>query len=726
MLITKVHSRSKTAPLAMCRWAMLLVLCLVNLAIPVQSFAQRKSHSSARTAHGVSTEILIQILRAEDERRWDSQTAALLTNPSAEVRTRAALAAGRIGDQAAVSNLSELLKKDKDNGVRAMAAFALGEIESANAIEVLVTELNESDNPASIRARAVEALGKIVAALSKTEEAKARSTGEIILSALSKEGQKGANGDTQFVLLGLTAALRARPESAGKVIAQFLTSSNARVRADAANALARLRAKDGNAQLLKLLRDDPDPIVRANAARVLGATEEKTAVAGLVNALGDEDRRVRVSAIRALPTLKGDEARNALAAMNCERRDEPECPELITALGRVFEGAKNIEVVQRLKKWRSDFVGSLPELEIAIARISPGEYLKLISKDARAAMWENQRLASNIAPGLGEIAALLETDQNRKEFAAQAEALLRAMLDYGNAGVKPKAGQHPEYAVPDVLRAFAAFKPTDLAVVLRTHLNEPDAVTRATAAELLGDLPPDKTTSAALVAALPKALEDKQMNDAALSTLDALGKQKDDTANVAIKSALASEDYLVRRRTESVLKANGVDFTNDRTTVQTKNRTADYRRATSRIGKSVNARVVTSRGTFEIRLLPEDAPLTVDNFVQLAKRGYFNGISFHRVVPNFVIQGGDPRGDGNGGPGYSIRCEINEAPYDRGAVGMALSGKDTGGSQWFVTHSPQPHLDGGYTVFGNVINGMDVVDKIVRGDLVNTITITEY
>ena len=117
--------------------------------------------------------------------------------------------------------------------------------------------------------------------------------------------------------------------------------------------------------------------------------------------------------------------------------------------------------------------------------------------------------------------------------------------------------------------------------------------------------------------------------------------------------------------------------------------------------------------------------MNVDNFIQLAKRKYFDGITVHRVVPNFVIQDGDPRGDGNGGPGYQIRCEINEVPYARGAVGMALSGKDTGGSQWFVTHSPQPHLDGGYTVFGNVVAGMDTVDAIARGDVIRSIEITE-
>jgi cyclophilin family peptidyl-prolyl cis-trans isomerase len=139
----------------------------------------------------------------------------------------------------------------------------------------------------------------------------------------------------------------------------------------------------------------------------------------------------------------------------------------------------------------------------------------------------------------------------------------------------------------------------------------------------------------------------------------------------------------------------------------------------------VRAVIATDKGSFTMELLPEEAPLTVDNFVGLARKNYFNNVLFHRVVPNFVVQGGDPRGDGNGGPGYQIRCEINEVPYNRGAVGMALSGKDTGGSQWFVTHSPQPHLDGGYTVFGRVVEGMNVVDRIVRGDRIRSVTITE-
>jgi len=248
-------------------------------------------------------------------------------------------------------------------------------------------------------------------------------------------------------------------------------------------------------------------------------------------------------------------------------------------------------------------------------------------------------------------------------------------------------------------------------------------IVRGTAADLLGDLPPSEEITRALIAAWPRTATDS-LNDAALSILDSLGKQKSAAANDAIKSALDSQDYLVRRRAVALLKTNGAgDFAARIGTVKTRNTAADYRRALSRINRKVQAVVTTSRGSFTIELLPSEAPLTVDNFVQLAQRNYFRGVTIHRVVPNFVIQDGDPRGDGNGGPGYQIRCEINELPYDRAMLGMALSGKDTGGSQWFVTHAPQPHLDGGYTVFGRVIAGMEVVDRIERGDVVKAIRI---
>jgi cyclophilin family peptidyl-prolyl cis-trans isomerase len=133
--------------------------------------------------------------------------------------------------------------------------------------------------------------------------------------------------------------------------------------------------------------------------------------------------------------------------------------------------------------------------------------------------------------------------------------------------------------------------------------------------------------------------------------------------------------------------------------------------------------VITDAGPFRIALDAENAPMTVRHIAQLAAGRRFDGLSIHRVVPDFVIQTGDPRGDGWGGLSPAIPCENNDLPYVSGSVGMALAGKDTGTSQWFVTHTPHPHLHGTYTQFGRVVAGLDTVDRIVPGDRILTVTV---
>ena len=689
--------------------------------------------------------ILVTITQAEDERRWDNELMQLLSNQSPLVRKRAALAAGRIGDEGAVKSLSYVLERDTDTSVRAMAAFALGEIEAESGANALLAVLKNTSAPPEIRSRAIEGLGKIAAALPREQEARQRELGAAILDALNYEFKRPVRGfpDLSVTLLGLTAALRARPANAGPTIAQFLNSPFApRVRADAANALARLRLKDGVEQLRRLT-SDTDPIVRANAARLLGLDEDKQSYETLLAlATNDKDSRVRVNAIRALASLKDARAAEPLLKRGqlLSQRDLPNQPpelneilEIATTLGRLLAQQDDQTAVAWLRKLNETFNHRAPEVDIAFVRIAPSTYLAGFGSgdQARRKVQEiillDWRAAAGVANGLGEVAALPATVANKSELAATAEHLLRAMLDYRNSGlnINTLVAVHSEYAIPDVLRALAAFKPPDLASVARVQLNESDIIVRGTAADLLGDLPPSDENTRALIAAWPQAATDT-LNDAALSILDALGKQKSAAANEQIREALKSGDHLIRRRAVAVLKANGVgDFSAQIGTVHTRNTLADYNRALGRIGKNVRAVVTTSKGSFTIELLPEAAPLTVDNFVQLAQRDYYRNVTIHRVVPNFVIQDGDPRGDGNGGPGYTIRCEINQAPYDRAAVGMALSGKDTGGSQWFVTHSPQPHLDGGYTVFGRVVAGMNVVDKIVRGDVIQSVAIKQ-
>jgi cyclophilin family peptidyl-prolyl cis-trans isomerase/HEAT repeat protein len=715
-------------------------LCVGLLVVASITTAAGQKMSRADSATTISNKTMLRIQRAEDERQWDPNVSVLLSAAYPIIRKRAALALGRIGDERAVAPLIQALKFDKDNDVRQMCAFAIGEIESPAGVDTLVAILDDTAQPGEVRARAVEALGKIGAVLlsksaasssqtvlPKVEDKTLTKIRLAILEALKFESGRRDAPDRTTILLALTAALRARPDAAGPVIVRFLISSDPRIVADALNTMARLRLKDNNDQVRQLLNSG-DPVVRANAARVIGAAEDKGAFDSLLQrALNDHDLRVRASAIRALGSLKDVRAveplvqrGNSLIASQSISTSQNELLEITTTLGRLLPNTSIEKAVAFLRKMHKLTKGEAVEVETAFARVAPVMFQNDPYRAEDSKQNANWRQVSRRAQGL---AALRDVITGAATTSAGDTTLKDAEMELA---VMLRRLSAPALAVPDILQAYSSFKSPDTSALALSRLRDPDVIVRATAAEVLGEQTPDEVSIRALVAALPVALRDKDLNDAALAVLDALAKQKSASANEAIKTALDSPDHLIRRRAVALLKANGAgDFSNRIGTVKTRNTDADYLRAINRSGRKVTATVVTSKGSFTIEFLPEAAPLTVDNFIQLGRKGYFNGQTIPRVVPNFVVQAGDPRGDQNGGPGYQIRCELNEVPFDRAAVGMALSGKDTGGSQWFVTHSPQPHLDGGYTVFGRVIRGMDVVDNIARGDTIRRVIVNE-
>jgi len=143
----------------------------------------------------------------------------------------------------------------------------------------------------------------------------------------------------------------------------------------------------------------------------------------------------------------------------------------------------------------------------------------------------------------------------------------------------------------------------------------------------------------------------------------------------------------------------------------------------------MTAEIITAKGTMKVSFFEKDAPGTVQNFTDLAKKGFYDGLTFHRVIPNFVIQGGCPKGDGTGGPGYKIKCELTGENqfHDRGVLSMAHAGRDTGGSQFFICHSRSgtQHLDRNHTVFGKVTEGLDVIDAIRGGDKIEKIVVLD-
>ena len=700
----------------------------------------------------------IRILRAEDARRYDSVLENLIKSPNAVIRSRAALAAGRIGDDKAIIDLVAMLA-DRSTEVRSMAAFAIGEVESIRGADAVLAAIKaETRGPWNmpVLARLVEAAGKIAAANPKDERSKL--LGNAILNIVNGQAVSPSPADVLVVRLGLTALLRARPEGTDTVVAKFLNETDPILRADAANTLTRLRAKNANEALRKMLASDADAVARANAARALGAAEDKDAFDILLKAATDDtDSRVRVSAIRALAALRDARAAEPLLKRGEVSFDEykkakkpnfipnvhSEFVEIATTLGRLLPNTRNERAINLFREFGTLDQGHSPEVYIARVRIAPGR------GDNSNPKLNDWRQYSTLAQVVGEFSAIEPIDDEGKKMKAEAPGVLRPFA-MAFAEADPAVEGKRMLAAPDVLQAYARFKTADLGEVARSALKNKDVQTRATAAGILADLPTSEENVRALkLAWVSASSDDKNENDAQLAILEAVFKiGKKDSGGVLLLG-MEHPDYLVRKsalakfadkelqgyvptaqgwikeahekRLDQVLPHDPKTRTK---LGQVLNTNADYRRALSRKNGTVRAVLTTEKGTFTIDFYPEEAPLTVDNFVKLARSGYFNGLEVHRVVPNFVMQDGDPRGDGNGGPGWSIRCEVNMLPYDRGAVGMALSGKDTGGSQWFVTHSPQPHLDGGYTVFGHVSEtDMKVVDNIVRGDKIISVKI---
>ncbi|MEP7271237.1 MAG: HEAT repeat domain-containing protein [Acidobacteriota bacterium] len=679
------------------------------VAIGLVSCLAPRVGAQSRTA---PTRVLARILQLEDNRdSGEGELARLLNDERPEVRERAALALGRIGDKKTTPALCDSLRRDKIERIRLMAAFALGELEDPAAIDTLMTVVDTSSEPVVVRARAVEALGKI-ASLQSADSPLADRISLRVVSGLRAPEATATSAERLMTLLAITALMRLRSPASVAPLAQLLGSHDAEVRAQAANALARLRRPTAAAvpQLLSKTTD-PDGVVRANVARALGLTADRNApdrnpVDALVKLLGDPDDRVRVSAARGLASLGDNRAVTPLVVAGDELLDRfrsnsaPEANVLLefsTALGAL----KDEKAVAFLRKLRTRTgAGANPEVEIALARLSRDEFFEPLS-DFKSDDW---RRVANVAQGLGEI----DSDRSR--------AMLTRLLAEATSGrIGPRS-------VPVILRALKKVKVDDLTAILLKQLAAEDIGIRAAAAQLLAGDKEDETIKA-LIVALDRSRTDAG-NDARIALVETLSPVKSEETITAIKSFAKDRDYLVRKQVAEALQKSGEKELNAEP-VGTGRSLAWYESAIRRGRTGRIAVIETDKGRVTVELFGEDAPLTVENFATLAERGYFNGIAFHRVVPNFVVQGGDPQGDGEGSPGVQIRCEINLRPYVRGAVGMALSGKDTGGSQFFVTHAPQPHLDGGYTVFGQVVSGMEVVDRITRGDVIRRVTIHE-
>jgi cyclophilin family peptidyl-prolyl cis-trans isomerase/HEAT repeat protein len=623
----------------------------------------------------------------------------LLNDSEARVRRRAALAVGRVGLAAGVEPLTRLLA-DEEFEVRQMAAFALGLLADASVRPALLKSLDDAEP--IVQGRAAEALGSI------GDRADADAIGAMVQRHIAAGAiAKIEPDDLSYPLappveatrLGLYALTKLRAYDA--LAAAVLDQQGQPVSRwwPVAYSLQRIGDPRAAPTLLTLL-GTPGRYTASFAARGLASTKATQAAAALREIVTERrrDPAVVIQAIRALAAIQDQTSVPVLTKMVTDRAiTGPLRQEAMTALGTLID-QRGIDLLLDLV---SDPVPAVRGSAFtALARLEPSTFLSVLAGLESDADW-NVRVA--VATGLGSLPS------------EQGVPRLTVMLQ-----------DRDNRVIPAVLNALVASKAQGLDKVLIDRLRSDDFVVRATAANGLAEI---KAPGAAQ--ALTEAYKASAGGDVTYvargAALSALAKLDPAAARPMLEDALDDRDWAVRVRARQLLAEQSVTGVDDKMRPAAAGRPVDSPDWLAIVAPKFSPRafIDTDKGSIELELTVLDAPLTVSNFIALARKGFFNNIQIHRVVQDFVIQDGDPRGDGEGGPGYTIRDEINQHPYLRGTVGMALDWQDTGGSQFFITHSPQPHLDGRYTVFGHVVNGMDVVDRLVPGDSIRRVRVRD-
>ena len=619
----------------------------------------------------------------------------LLADPEPRVRRRAALAIGRVGLPEGVAPLAGLLGSEADPEVRQMAAFALGLIGDASAAEPLTKAL--SDPAPLVRGRAAEALGQIGAKASATAIGTLAS--ELVrhpaVTAMAPDDESWpAAPEAEAFKLAIFALVRLE---AYEPLASAVLNGDQPVTAWWPVAYALQRIGDPRAlPALRRLAAGPGKYTVAFAARGIGGSKNREAGAVLVPLLDPKQpMEVIVSAARAAAQLDAAEATEPLIALLSDPQTHPNVRlEAVTALGTLGADAA-LPLVQDL------MTDAWPVMRIAATRaaaaIDPETFLIVLASLERDRDWTvRSAMAGILAPLAPEVALdrvrALAADDDKRVWPAAMRALVR--LDRA-AGAK----------------------------LALERLQDMDFAVRGAAADLVGQLKVEGG-AAALREAYKKGLPDVAYS-ARASALSALAAYGAAEATETLTAALDDREWAVRiRAAELLARLDPASKAREAIRPVPGVAPAPYDDpALLAPDYSPHVFIETAKGTVEFELAVLDAPQTSRNFMLLARKGFFNGLAIHRVVPNFVVQDGDSRGDGQGGPGYTIRDELNERPFLRGTVGMALSWEDTGGSQFFITHSPQPHLDARYTVFGHVVNGMEVVDRIQQGDVIQQVRV---
>ena len=629
--------------------------------------------------------------------------------------------------------LSAWAQGQRGSAVRARALRALARIQDPSTMELVLVGLNapepEVRDEAAFAAGQLalsweplpdEAKAQLTEALRAAEATEADSTvRRTLLESFSKLGTPGAVqrlierlGDTREGVAGRAAlalgvAGRRSPALAEvpieKVAPLLAASQSVETRYGATYLLVYLK-RPAALEYLRQCVSDASPEVRALCAKGFPDVAGQPEASLLGRLLEDPEARVAAEAARSLAKL------SAKCGAECPSLDALRALKLqvrAVAAGDSRAGHALLAVAQQGLPAAGRPV--LEELRGVIRQAPHGG--SAVALDDLA--WLDCRLAAAMDRQVGALAEVLRCGDGRVSEARRLALGLREVAQTpGQAGAKEAVAwlRHPDARVRLAAVTAVDEQPVPEALEpLRALMREEDLVVAAAAASVVGKMKAAEALPEvqALAARVPQEPDMAELVAGALVALE--GKE----AEAVLRTWLGHPHANVRRvAAEALTGLTGQPVRSSRVALAQ----GTFRPPEAPEGAKLTFQ--TNKGDFTVALDTREAPRTSGNLYALAGKGYFRNITFHRVVPDFVAQGGDPRGDGEGGPGYSIRCEMTRRAYTRGVIGMALAGKDTGGSQFFFTHTPQPHLDGRYTSFGEVVSGMEVVDRLLEGDVI--------
>ena len=633
-----------------------------------------------------------QMLKIADARGDVNEMKPFLEHPGEKVQQKAIVLLGQMRDSAAVPMILPFLQSSS-NALVVESAFALGLIGSRRGADALVA-LYSKVNDLQIKQAIIEAVGHagdsshvefLVTALGEQtpilKQSAAVAIGQLAYwEKIDFSGHSDAfaellDDDLNEIRWRAAWALsRMADSSAYHYLLLASKDVDPRVRMQCARGLGSMKVASTSSRLAEMAQSDPDWRVRANAATAYG----QMPVADVRSMLPfeDENEHVRLSAISAI---------GAWAARNWDKLSDNDVESLTDFFRERIASSSVAERWRERAGWLSAFAGAAKAGAIDVLREHKSD--------------DNPLFLTRLAEAFGRTASPVVS------------ADLLELYQAGSLPVKIytlEAAQRLKGGVSNRMALDA--------------LQEKDPVLTALATSYLAQ---DSIMGPRFESQILQGFESLSRpvdTEAASMIFSAMARLKLQGAIPVLQQATRASDHAYAEAAAKAL----TDLTGVEQAAQpAKKPPADDAFSMAelhRLRKAV-ATIETGKGAIKLTFFADESPLTVLNFVRLAEKGFYDGLNFHRVVPNFVIQGGDPRGDGWGSPGYSIRSEFNRLSYQRGMVGMASAGPDTEGCQFFITHSEQPHLDGRYTLFARVTDGMDVVDAIQLGDKIERISV---